>query len=55
MPATKYMFDSHADEMDRESQISAAHESHAALPEKAANKKREENRFKLVEGDSQPK
>ena len=40
MPATKYMFDSHADEMDRESQIGAASESHAALPEKAANKSR---------------
>ena len=40
MPTTNNMCDSHADEMDRESLVVAANESHAALPEKAANKKR---------------
>jgi tRNA pseudouridine55 synthase len=40
MPTTNNMCDSHADEMGRESLVVAANESHAALPEKAANKKR---------------
>ena len=40
MPTTNNMCDSHADEMDRVSLVVAANESHAALPEKAANKKR---------------
>ena len=40
MPTTNNMRDSHADEIDRESLVVAANESHAALPEKAANKKR---------------
>ncbi|HMF28728.1 MAG TPA: hypothetical protein VKE42_08155, partial [Candidatus Cybelea sp.] len=34
------MFDSHADEMDRESAVGGASESDAALGEKATNKKR---------------
>ena len=40
MPTTNNMCDSHADEIDRESLVGAANEPHAALPEKAANKKR---------------
>ena len=40
MPTTNNMRDSHADEIDRESLVGAANEPHAALPEKAANKKR---------------
>jgi tRNA pseudouridine55 synthase len=40
MPSTNNMIDSRADEMDRESLVGAANESPAALPEKAANKKR---------------
>jgi tRNA pseudouridine55 synthase len=40
MPTTNNMCDSRADEIDRESLVGAANEPHAALPEKAANKKR---------------
>src|SRR5690242_9674865 len=40
MPATNNMVDSHADEIDRDAIVGAAHESRGALPDKAAIKKR---------------
>ena len=40
MSATNNMLDSHADGIDRESAVGKAGDSHAALPEKAAAKKR---------------
>jgi tRNA pseudouridine55 synthase len=40
MPATNNMVDSHADEIDRDAIVGAAHESRGALPDKAASKRR---------------